>query len=197
MEGGMILTNNKELYHILLSLRAHGWTRNLPQSSPIVKKKDDNFFESFRFILPGYNVRPIEFEGAIGLEQLKKLPRFIRTRKKNARLFISRLSKFNEKIYIQKEIGESSWFGFTLIIKQGLKIKRNELYLLLEKSGIESRPIVTGNFAKSESLKYYNFEIPFPLNNAKTLNENGLFIGNHHFDQKKMIDKLCEILDKL
>jgi CDP-4-dehydro-6-deoxyglucose reductase, E1 len=197
MEGGMVLTNNKELYHILLSLRAHGWTRNIPQPSSLVKKNNDNFFESFRFIFPGYNVRPLEFEGAIGLEQLKKLPGFIRVRKQNAKYFISRLSKFHEKIYIQKEIGESSWFGFTLIIKPNLKIKRKVLHSLLEKSGIESRPIVTGNFAKSESLKYYNFKIPSPLINAEILDKYGLFIGNNHFNQNKMIDKLCEIIGKL
>ena len=58
MEGGLILTDDEEIYHILLSIRAHGWTRNLPQDNLICSKSKDPFYESFRFILPGYNVRP-------------------------------------------------------------------------------------------------------------------------------------------
>ena len=74
MEGGFVVTDNEEIYHILLSLRAHGWTRNLPKKNKVCIKSDDWFEESFRFVLPGYNVRPLEMSGAIGIEQLKKLP---------------------------------------------------------------------------------------------------------------------------
>ena len=71
MEGGMILTDDEELYQILLSIRSHGWTRNLPKINKISNKTNDDFYEAFRFVLPGYNVRPIEMEGAVGIEQLK------------------------------------------------------------------------------------------------------------------------------
>ena len=60
MEGGMILTDNYELYNIMLSLRAHGWTRNLKDDNPLHTKSDNKFYESFYFILPGYNLRPLE-----------------------------------------------------------------------------------------------------------------------------------------
>ena len=79
MEGGCVITNDEEIYHILLSLRAHGWTRNLPKENLVTgTKSDDPFEESFKFVLPGYNVRPLEMSGAIGLQQLKKLPSFIK-----------------------------------------------------------------------------------------------------------------------
>ena len=61
----------------MLSIRAHGWTRHLPKDSKIYKKSDDPFYESFNFIMPGYNLRPTELVGAIGIEQLKKLDSFI------------------------------------------------------------------------------------------------------------------------
>ena len=83
MEGGFVTTNDEELYHILLSIRAHGWTRNLPKENRISNKNEDWFTESFRFVLPGYNVRPLEMSGAIGIEQLKKLPSFIRNRREH------------------------------------------------------------------------------------------------------------------
>ena len=79
MEGGCIITDDEEIYHILLSIRAHGWTRNLPKDNFVTgTKSDDAFEESFKFVLPGYNVRPIEMSGAIGIEQLKKARNFDR-----------------------------------------------------------------------------------------------------------------------
>ncbi len=69
MEGGLILTDDQELYHILLCLRAHGWTRDLPEKNLVTNGKSADFFEeSFRFVLPGYNLRPLEFSGALGAE---------------------------------------------------------------------------------------------------------------------------------
>ena len=74
MEGGLVVTDDEELYHILLALRAHGWTRNLPKFNRLTGvKSDDPFEESFRFVLPGYNLRPLEMSGALGVEQMKKL----------------------------------------------------------------------------------------------------------------------------
>jgi len=59
MEGGIVLTNDEELYHLLRSLRAHGWTRDLPPGSPLFERHGNEHFEAYRFVLPGYNVRPL------------------------------------------------------------------------------------------------------------------------------------------
>ncbi|MDR3312402.1 MAG: aminotransferase class V-fold PLP-dependent enzyme, partial [Spirochaetaceae bacterium] len=78
MEGGMVVTDDEELFQILLCMRAHGWTRSLPKKNLVCSPKSDNQFDEFwRFVLPGYNFRPLEMMGAIGLEQLKKLPEFL------------------------------------------------------------------------------------------------------------------------
>ena len=72
MEGGCVVTDDEELYHIMLSTRAHGWTRNLPKINLVSGvNSDDPFEESFKFVLPGYNLRPFETSGAIGIEQRK------------------------------------------------------------------------------------------------------------------------------
>ena len=56
MEGGIVVTDDEELYHIMLSMRSHGWTRNLPIENKVTGiKSDDAFEESFNFVLPGYN----------------------------------------------------------------------------------------------------------------------------------------------
>jgi CDP-6-deoxy-D-xylo-4-hexulose-3-dehydrase len=181
MEGGIIVTDNEEIYHILLSLRAHGWTRNLPKHNYVSGiKENDPFLESFKFVLPGYNVRPLELSGAIGIEQLKKLPNLITERRKNAALW-SDMFINHPNFIIQKEIDCSSWFGFSLIIRPGSSVKRIDLINYLSKNGIECRPVVAGNFVKNDAIKYFDYEIFESLKNADYIDLNGLFIGNQHF----------------
>jgi len=181
MEGGLIGTDDEEIYQILLSLRAHGWTRNLPKKNYVCSEKsDDPFEESWRFVLPGYNVRPLEIEGALGVEQMKRLPNLVEERRKNGELLQAALSNHPD-IIIQKEIGESSWFGFSLVIRPGSQLTRKALVLKLQDLGFECRPIVAGNFAKNEVVKYFDSEVHGTLTNAEHIDQNGLFFGNHHF----------------
>ena len=193
MEGGMVLTDDEEYYHILLCLRAHGWTRNLPEKNHVANKSDNWFDESFRFVLPGYNVRPLEMSGAIGIEQLKKLPSFIDKRRENAEVFI-KLFKNDDRFIIQKEIGESSWFGFSLIINDK-SISRKSVIKLLGENNIDCRPIVTGNFTRNDVMKYFNYSIHNNLDNADKLHDHGLFVGNSHADLTKELHYLKRILE--
>jgi CDP-6-deoxy-D-xylo-4-hexulose-3-dehydrase len=190
MEGGLIVTDDEELYHILLSLRAHGWTRNLPKENHVCgSKSDDPFEESFRFVLPGYNVRPLELEGALGIEQVKRLPALISARRENGKLLQSVLSNHPD-ILIQEEIGMSSWFGFSLVIRPGSKFTRKELLSKLNTLGFECRPIVAGNFAKNEVVKYFDSEVHGNLKNANHIDQYGLFIGNHHYPMPEAFEVL-------
>jgi len=194
MEGGIIVTDDEELYHILLTLRAHGWTRNLPKENLVCStKSDDSFKESYRFVLPGYNVRPLEMSGAIGIEQIKKLPNLISERRKNAEYFKIKMDNHPD-IMIQSEIGESSWFGFSLVIKPKSKLTRRNLVDKLKISGVECRPIVAGNFAKNKVINYFNSEIHGNLINANYIDNKGLFIGNHHYPIIDAIDEISKIL---
>lgn len=192
MEGGMILTNDKDLNDIMKSIRSHGWTRNLDTKSTFYNKKE-GFYEMFNFIFPGYNVRPIEMEGAIGREQLKKLNEFLEIRKKNGKYFNELFSK-NEKIIIQKNTDDSSYFGFTIIF--GSNKKRDEIVKLFEAENIECRPIVSGNFTKNEVIKYFDYTIHGKLKNANKIHNCGLFIGNHHIDSKEKIKEIYDLIKK-
>ena len=192
MEGGLIVTNDKEIYQILLSLRAHGWVRELPRKNYVMNKKGDSFIDSFSFALPGYNLRPLEFSAALGIEQLKKLPYVLKMRRQNARLLVEKL-KNHPDLMLQKEVGESSWFGFSLIIKNKSKLKRDKLLKKLNKLGFETRPISAGNFARNKVLKYFNYRINDNLSNADYLDKNGLVIGNNHADLSKAISLLNKI----
>ncbi len=197
MEGGMVITDDEELYHIMLSIRAHGWTRNLPFINKITGKKSDNDFEeSFKFVLPGYNLRPLELSGAIGQEQLKKLRGFVAKRRENAQVFIEHVSNI-QGVGIQKEIGESSYFGFSILLENSNSIERNKIIQKLTENGIECRPIVGGNFLKNPVIKYFDYAVHGNLNNAQKIDECGFFIGNHHFDLKNEIIGFSELLKSL
>lgn len=193
MEGGLIVTDDEEIYQILLSLRAHGWTRNLPKQNLVCSdKSDDPFEESFRFVLPGYNVRPLDIEGALGVEQVKRLPMLIEERRKNGKLLQTALANHLD-IILQQEIGESSWFGFSLVIRPGSKLTRNALVAKLNELGFECRPIVAGNFAKNEVVKYFDSEVHGILKNAEHIDQNGLFVGNHHYPIPEAFEALAKI----
>lgn len=190
MEGGMITTDDEELYHILLSIRAHGWTRNLPKENRVTGvKSDDPFEESFKFVLPGYNVRPLELSGALGVEQLKKLPNLIEQRRNNGKLFQAAMAD-NPLVMIQQETGHSSWFGFSLIARPGSGMTRKAMLERLHKAGFECRPIVAGNFAKNDCVKYFDHEVHGELRNADYLDQHGLFVGNHHYPLVEAMDDL-------
>ncbi|MFZ1705215.1 MAG: DegT/DnrJ/EryC1/StrS family aminotransferase [Saprospiraceae bacterium] len=195
MEGGVLITDDEELYHISLCLRAHGWTRNLPKENQVTGiKSDDPFTESYKFVLPGFNLRPLEMSGAIGQEQLKKLPSIVFNRQQNALKFLNVVKQYDWLI-AQREIGESSWFGFSLIINPSSGKSREKLIKVLDTFGIEYRPIVAGNFVKNEVISYFNYEVSGPLSNADLIDTNGLFLGNHHYDMTEELNLLQQALD--
>lgn len=196
MEGGMNVTDDEELYHYMLSIRSHGWTRHLPDDSKIYKKLNDPFYESFNFIMPGFNVRPLEIEAATGIEQLKKLDGFIEQRRKNAALFKERITD-ETSFLTQKEIGKASWFGFAIILPEDLKGKRDAYTDALRAAEIEVRPIVAGNFARQKALKFLDYSISGELTNADYIHDNGFFVGNHSIEMCENINLLIDVLKKV
>ena len=193
MEGGFVATDDDEIFQLLLCLRAHGWTRNLANENLITgTKSDDPFVESYRFVLPGYNVRPLEMSGAIGIEQIRKLPGIIAARRDNGRRLQDALSN-HPNIMIQQEVGESSWFGFSLVVRPGSDLDRAVLLARLEALGFECRPIVAGNFARSDVMRYMDTSSHGELINADYIDRCGLFIGNHHYPIEDAINILSKI----
>lgn len=197
MEGGMVVTEDEELYHYMLCIRAHGWTRNLPKNSSIYTKTEEDFYESFNFIVPGFNLRPLEMEAAIGREQLKKMDEIIANRQKNACYFKEKMQGFQD-ILVQKEIESSSWFGFSVLLQGEYAGRRNQVVKRLSEKQIEVRPIVAGNFVRNKVIHYMDYSIVGTLKNADDIHENGFFIGNHSKENRAQIeyfmDNLKEIL---
>lgn len=193
MEGGMVSTDNYELYLILKAIRAHGWTRDLPNS---INKKNKNFYEQYNFLLPGYNLRPGEMHAAAGIEQLKKLKKFIKIRQKNLEWFKYYFSN-EEKYLIPNSKFESSSFSFPIIIKKKYIHLRYKILNLLRKNKIDFRLIAGGSFISQPYSKYFNYTIFDSLKNSKLLHQQGFMVGNSGVDLKENIKKLHHILSNV
>ena len=125
---------------------------------------------------------------------LLKLKKLIHIRRMNAKIFKELFSNHNF-IEIQKETGTSSWFGFSIVLKENAPFSRNKLIDVLKKNKIECRPIVTGNFLKNKKLlSYYDYEIHGEHSNAEYIDKNGLFVGNHHYELKKELSYLDQVI---
>jgi len=196
MEGGVVTTDSERLAQMLTSLRAHGWTRELPPENHVHPKSGDPFEDLFRFVLPGYNVRPLEMSGAIGREQLKKVPALVAGRRANAALFVDRF-RGRSDVAIQREVGRSSWFGFSLVLQEHLSGRRRDVVRELAESGIESRPIVAGNFARNPVISRLDAIVPKSLPVADKIHFDGLFVGNHHYLIETQLDQLVDVFDRL
>ena len=194
MEGGMVTTDDRELFELVKCMRAHGWVRDLPPDSILFDKRDDDFYEAYRFILPGYNVRPTELSGAIGIEQLKKLPAMTSARRKNWALF-QKLFRGDNRFIIQRENGHSSAFSFTIILHPDAGLVRERVMKNLKKADIGFRIITGGCITRHDVIRHYDYESVDGLPNANLAHDQGFFVGNHPFDLTPQIERLREVLD--
>lgn len=201
-EGGMVVCKNLEDYNILKSLRSHGWSRDTKFHN-FYKKKFKNIDEKFLFINSGYNLRPLDVTAAIANNQYKRLNKFINIRKKNRNLIIKTIKKnkrWNDQFLFfesNKKISPS-WFGLPILINKKINFKRKKFIEYLNKSKIENRPIVSGNFLKQPAIKLYKIKAKGTFKNADLVQKSGFFIGLHttKLSQSKVnyiVDKLLDI----
>mgnify|MGYP001299052079 FL=1 len=180
-EGGMICCKNKEDYNIIKSLRSHGWSRGTSYENKIFKK---NKFLDRRFIFfnSGYNLRPTEVSAAIGHNQFKRMHKLINTRDTNRSKIINSLLKselLKNKIdfYYENKQVKPSWFGLCIKIISNKKNYKKNIIKKLENNGIETRPIISGNFARQPAAKKYGLSLNQKFSNTDIVYKKSFFIG--------------------
>ena len=195
-EGGMITCNNKEDYEILLSLRSHGWAREKFIQKKY-KKNYSNLDPRFLFINSGYNLRPTEIQAAIALNQFKRKNIFKENREFNRNEIIKRVKshkKFCNQINflnVERNINPS-WFGLAIFIDKKYSNKKSKYLKYLEEKGIETRPIISGNFVNQPAVKLYKLnKNNEKFKNAQIIEDAGFFIGLH---TKKINSKLASYI---
>ena len=179
-EGGMICCKDKNDYNIIKSLRSHGWSRGTSFENEIYKK---NKFLDKRFIFfnSGYNLRPTEVSAAIGHNQFKRMDKLIKIRNFNRKKIINSLlsnSFLKNKIdfYYENKFVNPSWFGLSIkiLIKN---INKKIIIKKLENNGIETRPIISGNFADQPAAKLYGISLNQKFPNTDKVYNSSFFIG--------------------
>jgi CDP-6-deoxy-D-xylo-4-hexulose-3-dehydrase len=191
VEGGVVCTNDYQLYSLMKAKRSHGMARELPSVDfENIKNKYSDLNPQFLFITEGYNVRNHEICAVLGSSQLKRLDNMISKRRSNYNLFYSIITKYREYFHVPSSSESNSSFAFPLVAKDDAVAQR--LKDNLKKSGIETRPIVSGNILKQPFLKDYRIE-----KGAKgfidELHRNGVYVGNNHFigeKELKLLDKV-------
>ena len=197
LEGGITVTNDYELAEIMKIIRSHGWIRNVKEKEKWIKnypKIDPNFL----FVNEGYNLRLTEPQARMGTIQIKKLDYFIEKRRNNADNLMNLMKEFNDLFIYQHEKKKSfhTWFGFTIIIKDIKVVDRGKLCKFLNKNGIETRVIVSGNFASQPVVKTFKHRIVGYLENASKIMTNGFSIGIHQNLVNNQIKYVYDVFKK-
>jgi CDP-6-deoxy-D-xylo-4-hexulose-3-dehydrase len=196
VEGGMISTDNWELYDLMKMKRSHGLARASDQFE-YYQNQNLEIEKSFLFVSDGYNFRNTEFGAVLGLSQLKRLDKFIDNRDKSYARFVEIMSSSKNRgnFYPIVYNEGNSCFCFPFICRT--KEIKSKLISLLDKYKIEYRPVVGGNLLRQPYLKKYSISGKTENLNVDIIHENGIYIGNNQFVSNKDMDLLETILGEL
>jgi CDP-4-dehydro-6-deoxyglucose reductase, E1 len=190
-EGGMITCNKKEDYDILFALRSHGWlggTRHYKRSLKSYNqyaKQNPQLDPRYIFINSGFNLRPTDIQAAIAHNQFNRLDKLKKFRNINRNLLINKITKskkWNNQfqfISIPQDI-DPSWMGLPILLSERFKNKKKKFMTILDKMGIETRPIISGNFANQPAAKLYKLcKKNEKFENSQKVQDLGFLIGLH------------------
>lgn len=194
IEGGIISTNNQELYEIMRLKRSHGLARESDHKE-IYYKKYSNLNKEFLFVTDGYNFRNHELCAVLGLSQLKRLNGIIKKRNENYKKFIKVILNHSDKVYIPIVSDGMSSFCFPLIFKD--KTISENFKKLCETYKIEHRPIIGGNLLKQPYLLNYKITTSKSYLDIDKIHENGVYLGNNQFLGNSELNLLEEILNEV
>ena len=191
IEGGIISTDNNEFYNIALSIRSHGWARDVESKykKNLEKKFNvDEFKSLYTFYFSGLNIRSTDFNAEIGLNQLKKINRISIKRHKNFDYYKKKLNKF---WFQDSDLSLISSFGYATYVKNRL-----EVFRYLKSKNIQSRPLICGNmnrqpFIRKKKLTNFNLE------NSEFVDKYGLYLPNHANLTFEDIDFICKSFSKI
>jgi CDP-6-deoxy-D-xylo-4-hexulose-3-dehydrase len=130
----------------------------------------------------GYNFRPTELQGGFGIHQITKLDNYVDIRIKNAEYWnrvFSCLSKYLRTPQVNPN-RKNSYLFYPLTVVKNEFFTKDELVIYLEKNGIETRPIMTGNIVEQPVSKLFKFKVTGDLENSRYIMRNSFAIGNHH-----------------
>jgi len=194
IEGGIISTNDDEVYNTLLQLRSHGWDRDL--STEVQKELREkwgvnDFSALYTFYVPGFNLRSTDLQAQIGIKQLDKVDGMINNRYIN---FLYYKSKLDGKIWFPTTIDDSYTSNFAIPVITKTLEDKERLIKELTDNNISHRPLISGSMGSQPFYKKLYGETLLP--NCTIVDERGIYVPNHDKITKNDINRICEILLK-
>ena len=207
-EGGAVATDSKRLHRILVSLRDWGRDCYCTHNSPITGECGKRFEQTWgelpkgydhKYIYShiGYNLKALDAQAAIGLEQLKKLPIFTKKRKAAFRRLYQGLSPFEKYLFLPlaTEHADPSWFCFLISIKPNRYFNRKDLVDFLQKHKIDSRMLFAGNILKQPAFKNIPHRVYGSLENTDFIMNNTFFVGVYPGLDDEMLDYMIFVFE--
>lgn len=212
-EGGMVFTDSPLIAKVVRSFRDWGrecWCppgKDNTCGARFDQKNHgglpDGFDHKYIYSHIGYNLKSTDFQAAIGLEQLKKLPEFIEDRKYNWEYLREQFKvRGLDKYFIlptQLQMASPAWFGFALTIREGMKFTRNKLVQHLEGKKIGSRNLFGGNLTKQPAYQGLNWRISDTVSglpHSDIIMERTFWIGCHPAMTKRMLDYIVNSFEE-
>jgi CDP-6-deoxy-D-xylo-4-hexulose-3-dehydrase len=175
IEGGMVNTDSKEIYDLLIMLRSHGWGKDLDQTSYdslINTNAIDDFHKPFTFFVPGFNVRATDLQAFIGIRQVDKAEWVSERRNRNHLRYAKNLEGVVQFQDWREHMPVSISFGALAESTE----HRKEIVERLVKNGVETRIFSAGNLGRHPFWKNVYGEFNDPMSNI--IHERGFFVPN-------------------
>jgi len=199
-EGGMVTCKTEQDYNFVRCLRAHGWTRHLTNRKE-VEAEHPEIDSRFLFVNLGYNLRPMEVQGAMLCVQLGKMKEFNSIRRSNllrVKKALEKNPKYAKSMTMMRASDgmDPAWFGIAMLLKESFAHQLEEYLAFLTTNGVENRPIISGNFIRQPSIAMYcKDERPENYPGSEAIHTRGFFIGVHQvFVEDAKIEQLAEIM---
>jgi CDP-6-deoxy-D-xylo-4-hexulose-3-dehydrase len=205
-EGGAVLTNDPLLKKIIASFR--DWGRDCwcdPGCDNSCKKRFDwqmgglppGYDHKYIYSHIGYNLKVTDMQAAVGVAQLKKLPGFIKQRRKNFAVLYKGLEKFNAFFILPESTLNSapSWFGFPVLLKETAPFTREEFVRFLDVKKIATRMLFGGNLLKQPAYEGIRYRISGSLENTDSVMNNLFWIGVYPGLTGEMLDYIVAAFD--
>lgn len=193
IEGGMICTDDEDIYEEMRTLRSHGMVREMrnKEKKEALIRKYPHLQPQFLFLRPAFNVRNNEIGAVFGLSQLKRLDENNEKRKKNLDVFLNELP---ERFFSSFHTEGSVNYALTLMLKEPNLILRERIEEFLTSCNVEFRRGLSGGGNQLRQPYLKNFDDPTNYPNAEHVSDFAWYIGNYPDLEHTKIQELCHLL---
>ncbi len=193
IEGGFICTNDDDLYNVMISMRSHGWDRDLPETVRNewrAKYDFDEFSSLYKFYYPGFNFRSTDLQAFIGLEQIDKLDLYSQIRNDNFKMYMDRVKKTELMLETRANTFVSN-FAFPILSED-----RDNIVEALKRENVEVRPLIAGAMSSNPFAKRYCKFDESLLQNSIRINQYGFYVPNHQNLTLAEVEVVCDIINQ-